>query len=531
MKYPIGIQTFEDIITDGFVYVDKTAFVYSLVHEGKVYFMSRPRRFGKSLLLSTLKSYFLGRRDLFKGLAIESLETEWKRYPVFHIDFNGTDFTLPDALANNLSGYVRIWEREYGVEADPGFSVGERFAQVLAAAHAQSGERCVVLVDEYDKPLLDVMDSGFMTDVDGNRISVEERNRDVLKSFYSVLKKADADLQFVFLTGVTKFAQISVFSGFNQPNDISMAPQYDTLCGITEDELDRYFKAPLAQMATLEGENIDEMRGMLRKRYDGYHFSRRLVGVYNPFSLLNAFYKQEISDYWFASGTPTYLLRLLENSDENVNELIGEYYDKAQFVDFRADKQLPLPMIFQSGYLTIKEYDQEDDTFLLDFPNDEVRRGFLTLVASGYLKTSEEPVSWVRKAMKCLRVGVLDKFRVLLTSFLASIPYSARRSSSEREMERFFSYTFYLLLRIASTYVTYTEKCQSQGRVDCVIETDKFVYIFEFKLDGTARQALDQIEAQGYATEYAADSRRLFKIGCSFSSKTGTVGDWLAVEG
>ncbi len=531
MKYPIGIQTFEDIITDGFVYVDKTAFVYSLAHEGKVYFLSRPRRFGKSLLLSTLKSYFLGRRDLFKGLAIESLETEWKRYPVFHIDFNGTDFTLPDALANNLSGYVRIWEREYGVEAAPGFSVGERFAQVLAAAHAQSGERCVVLVDEYDKPLLDVMDSGFMTDVDGNRITIEERNRDVLKSFYSVFKKADADLQFVFLTGVTKFAQISVFSGFNQPNDISMAPQYDTLCGVTEDELDRYFAEPVAQMAAMEGVNVEEMRSMLRMRYDGYHFSRRLVGVYNPFSLLNAFYKQEISDYWFASGTPTYLLRLLESSDENVNELTGEFYDKAQFVDYRADKQLPLPMIFQSGYLTIKEYDQEDDTFLLDFPNDEVRRGFLTLVASGYFKTSEEPVSWVRKAMKCLRIGELDKFRILLTSFLASIPYSARRSSSEREMERYFSYTFYLLLRIASTYVTYTEKCQSQGRVDCVIETDKFVYIFEFKLDGTARQALDQIEAQGYATEYAADSRRLFKIGCSFSSKTGTVDDWLAVEG
>lgn len=531
MKYPIGIQTFEDIITDGFVYVDKTAFVYSLAHEGKIYFMSRPRRFGKSLLLSTLKSYFLGRRDLFKGLAIESLETEWKRYPVFHIDFNGTDFTLPDALANNLSGYVRIWEREYGVEAAPGFSVGERFAQVLAAAHAQSGERCVVLVDEYDKPLLDVMDSGFMTDVDGNRISVEERNRDVLKSFYSVLKKADADLQFVFLTGVTKFAQISVFSGFNQPNDISMAPQYDTLCGITEDELDRYFKAPLAQMATLEGVTVEEMRGMLRKRYDGYHFSRHLVGVYNPFSLLNAFYKQEINDYWFATGTPTYLVRLLDHFDEDLNELAGRYYSCPEFEDYRADKQLPLPMIFQSGYLTVKSYDRRKEKFLLDYPNDEVKRGFLTLVASNYLKGGRRIGSWLDDTIDALDNGDLELFRTNLTSFLASIPYSARRSSSEREMERYFSYTFYLLLRIASTYVTYTEKCQSQGRVDCVIETDKFVYIFEFKLDGTARQALDQIEAQGYATEYAADSRRLFKIGCSFSSKTGTVGDWLAVEG
>lgn len=531
MKYPIGIQTFEKIITEGYLYVDKTALVYSLAHGGNIYFLSRPRRFGKSLLLSTLKSYFLGRRDLFKGLAIESLETEWKKHPVFHIDFNGTDFSNSDALARNLSGYVRMWEKEYGVDVDPEFSIGERFAQVLAAAHAQCGERCVVLVDEYDKPLLDVMDSNLMTDVDGNRMTIEDRNRDVLKSFYSVFKKADADLQFVFLTGVTKFAQISVFSGFNQPEDISMAPQYDTLCGITDEELDRYFAEPVAQMAAQEGISVGDMREALRRRYDGYHFSVALRGVYNPFSLLCAFKQLIIRDYWFATGTPTYLVRLLEHFDEDLNELAGRYYSCPEFDDYRADKELPLPMIYQSGYLTVKAYDRRKEKFLLDYPNDEVKRGFLTLVASNYLKGGRRIGSWLDDTIDSLDNGDLELFRTNLTSFLASIPYSARRSSSEREMERYFSYTFYLLLRIASTYVTYTEKCQSQGRVDCVIETDRFVYIFEFKLDGTARQALDQIESQGYATEYAADHRKLFKIGCSFSSKTATVGDWLAVEG
>ncbi len=526
MKFPIGIQSFENIISDGYVYVDKTAFVYSLTHEGKVYFLSRPRRFGKSLLISTLENYYLGKKELFKGLAIEKLETEWKTYPVFRIDFNGTDFTENEVLAKNISGYIREWERKYGVVSDEDFSIGERFARVLSAAHRQTGMRCVVLVDEYDKPLLDVMDSGKMVEYDGEKISIEERSRNVLKALYSTFKKADDDLQFVFLTGVTKFSQISVFSGFNQPKDITMSEKYDTLCGITEEEIDKYFGEPVEAFAAKKSVSCEEIRLQLRQRYDGYHFSPALRGVYNPFSLLNAFDDLQMMDYWFESGTPTYLVRLLENFDTGIDKMTSEYYERSEFIDYRADKELPLPMIFQSGYLTIKDFDAEDCTFLLGYPNDEVRRGFLNVVARSYLKSEGEPRAWVKNAMASLKVGDLEKFRTNLTAFLASVPYTVRRSKSTPDTERYFHTVFYLILRLASTYVVYTEKCQSKGRVDCVIETKNFIYIFEFKLDGTARQALDQIESQGYAREYEADPRKLFKIGCSFSSETGTVGDF-----
>ncbi len=526
MKFPIGIQSFENIISDGYVYVDKTAFVYSLTHEGKVYFLSRPRRFGKSLLISTLENYYLGKKELFKGLAIEKLETEWKTYPVFRIDFNGTDFTENEVLAKNISGYIREWERKYGVVSDEDFSIGERFVRVLAAAHRQTGMRCVVLVDEYDKPLLDVMDSGKMVEYAGEKISIEERNRNVLKALYSTFKKADDDLQFVFLTGVTKFSQISVFSGFNQPKDITMSEKYDTLCGITEEEIDKYFGEQVDAFAAKEAVSSDEIRNMLRQQYDGYHFSPALRGVYNPFSLLNAFDDLQTMDYWFESGTPTYLVRLLKSAKEDIGNITGKYYSRAQFVDYRADQEVPLPMIYQSGYLTIKGYDKDTFSFLLDFPNDEVKRGFLTMIANNYLNSDVTVESLLIETTGHLKRGDLESFRQALTAFLASVPYTVRRSKSTPDTERYFHTVFYLILRLASTYVVYTEKCQSKGRVDCVIETKNFIYIFEFKLDGTARQALDQIESQGYAREYAADPRKLFKIGCSFSSETGTVGDF-----
>lgn len=527
MKYPIGIQTFERIIKEGYVYIDKTDLVYSLIQDSPICFLSRPRRFGKSLLLSTIKSYFLGKRDLFKGLRIDELETEWKKYPVFHIDFNGINFTRANALENSLSDYVNVWEQEYGVAQNKALSIGERFAKVLAAAHRQTNLGCVVLIDEYDKPMLDVMGENLSIDVDGNKMTIEENNRNILKSFYTTFKKADEDLRFVFLTGVTKFSQISVFSGFNQPKDISLYAKYDTICGITEEEIDRYFSQPIAYMSRDNGISTDALRAELRKRFDGYHFSKRMFGVYNPFSLLSTLDSHDIDDYWFASSTPTYLIRLLEHFDENMDEIAGRYFSKSEFIDYKADKERPLPMIFQSGYLTIKDYDKETDQFLLDFPNDEVGRGFLTIVANNYLGVKDiDTCNWIKDNISALRRGDLESFRSELTSFLASIPYSARPSSSEHEMERFFHYTFYLILRLASTYTTYYEKQQSRGRVDCVIETSKFVYIFEFKLNGTSKDALDQIDAMGYATEYATDSRKVYRIGCTFSSKTGTVEDW-----
>jgi len=440
MKYPIGIQSFDRLIEDGYVYVDKTDMVYSLAKEGAIYFLSRPRRFGKSLLVSTLKNYFLGRKELFKGLKIEALEKEWKVYPVFHMDFNGSDYTRQGMLENRIRSYVSDWEKIYSLDSgEIGSDIGNRFVKVLRAAHEQSGRRAVVLVDEYDKPILDVLD------VNKN---LEEEHRNILKGFYSVFKSADEHLQFVFLTGVTKFSQVSVFSGFNQPKDISMHGKYETLCGISQEELDATFRDPIESMSKVYRCSYDEMRAMLKAQYDGYHFSDFMTDVYNPFSLLNAFDAQRISDYWFKSCKPTYLIRLLSHTDENMDEITGKYYAPKEFIDYKADVEQPLPMIYQSGYLTIKDFDLRRNLFLLDY------------------------------------------------------------------------------LRLISVYAVYAEKVQSRGRVDCIVETPEYVYIFEFKLNGSAEEALRQIEEKGYALEYASDRRKLYKIGAVFSSETGTISEW-----
>ena len=529
MKYPIGIQSFDQLREEGYVYVDKTDLVYSLVTGGKIYFLGRPRRFGKSLLVSTLEHYFLGHKELFKGLAIDSLEKDWLEYPVFHVDFNGINFARFGKLEEMIDFNLTAWEKKYGIVPDKQLDAGLRFVQILQKAHERTGRRCVVLVDEYDKPLLDVLDTDVKLDANGQEYSLEDWNRDTLRAFYSVFKAADADLQFVLLTGVTKFSQISVFSGFNQPKDISMDARYDALCGITQEELEAYFAEPIATMAAERGIPVEEMKALLKRQYDGYHFSKRLTDVYNPFSLLNAFDKQDIGNYWFSTGTPTYLLRLLSHSDENLDELTGKHYGMDEFMDYKATVEQPLPMIYQSGYLTIKDYSWEDDMFLLDYPNNEVKKGFLTMAASNYLKTKENASTFVLYLSKTLKRGDLEEFRKMLTSFLSSIPYSMRRKENEREKERYFHYTFYLLLRLMSLYTVYTEKEQSEGRVDCIVETDKYVYIFEFKLDGTAGEALAQIEAKGYARPYEADARRLFRIGAVFSSQTGTISDWAVV--
>lgn len=517
-KYPIGIQSFDQIIEDGYVYIDKTDLVYRLATEGKIYFLSRPRRFGKSLLVSTLKNYFLGRKELFKGLKIDALEKDWKVYPVFHIDFNGSNFTKQGILENRIGSYISDWEKLYSLDSkEIATDLGNRFIRVLRAAHEQSGRRAVVLVDEYDKPVLDVLD------VDRN---LEEEHRNILKSFYSVFKGADEHLQFVFLTGVTKFSQVSVFSGFNQPLDISMHSKYETLCGISQEELNEAFREPVEEMSASYRCSYEEMMALLKAQYDGYHFSDRMTDIYNPFSLLNAFESQRINDYWFKSGTPTYLIRLLSHTDENMSEITGKYYTAEEFIDYKANIEQPLPMIYQSGYLTIKDFDFRRNAFLLDYPNNEVKKGFLALIAGSYFNTRESIYSWIQNAAFQLQDGKLDEFRSGLTSFLASIPYTMQRKENERERERYFHYTFYLIMRLISVYTIYTEKMQSQGRVDCIVETNDYVYIFEFKLDGTADEALRQIEEKGYAREYEADKRKVYLIGAVFSSETGTIEEW-----
>ena len=517
MIYPIGIQTFDQIIERGFVYVDKTDMVYSLATEGKIYFLSRPRRFGKSLLLSTIRAYFEGKKELFAGLKIDALEHDWHVHRVFHFDFNGVDFTVPGALNRVLNSLLSEWEKEFGMVTDVPSEYGLRFSRILQAAAEQTGRGAVVLVDEYDKPLLDVLEKDS---------ELLEQNRNLLKAFYSVFKLADASLRFVFLTGVTKFSQVSVFSGFNQPKDISMFDKYEALCGITEEELHTRFAEPIREMAASENCTEEEIRQQLKRHYDGYHFSKEMTDIYNPFSVLNAFDSQDIRDFWFASGTPTYLIRLMNHFHEGIDQLSGMYYSQDEFVNYKADTEYPLPMIYQSGYLTIKDYDKRRKTFLLDFPNNEVKNGFLTLVASNYLKIKENVSNLAQDLAFALEDGELDDFRKMLTSFLAGIPYTMRRKENEPERERYFQYTFYLLLRLMSVYTVLVEKEQSQGRVDGIVETPQYVYIFEFKLDGTAAEALQQIEEKGYARPYEADTRQVVKVGVNFSSKTGTIEEW-----
>lgn len=530
MKYPIGIQTFEKIIEGNYLYFDKTAMIYDLVHNGNIYFLSRPRRFGKSLLLSTIDAYFRGKKELFKGLAIDSLETEWEEYPVLRIDFNSNKFEDPGVLESVLETFVANAEDKYG-KGKNAETLGDRFRAVIANAHKKTGKRVVVLVDEYDKPLLDVMNvPGYTISPTGEKITMEERNRSVLKGFYSTFKAADADLQFVFLTGVTKFSQVSVFSGFNQPLDISMDARYDAICGITKEELFGQLDTQIAEMAKQNEVSVEEMKYYLKMRYDGYHFSSRMTDMFNPFSILNAFCKMELNDYWFQTGSPTYLVRLMADNDVTIDEYIGKWMPASTFMDFKANAQTPLPMLYQSGYLTIKDYKRSmmRPVYKLDFPNDEVKAGFVPLIAANYFKKNNGTDIWVEEVADAMETGHLEKLKNLFVSFFAGIPYSLREKGTEGEKEKHFQYTMFLVLNMITSFHVSAEKQQSEGRVDCIAETPEHVYIFEFKRDGSADEALKQIENKGYARPYAADKRTIHKVGVNFSSQTGTINGWMA---
>lgn len=516
LKYPVGVQSFEKLRQENYTYVDKTQLVYNLAQKN-VCFLCRPRRFGKSLLISTLEAYFKGRRDLFEGLAIEQMETEWAEYPVFRIDFASGKF---DNGARETEAIIRAklteFEAQYG--ASPcSETISVRLQYVFEQAHKQTGRRVVVLVDEYDKPLLDCMDT-----------PLEDEQRSMLKAFYSTFKACDDHLRFVLLTGVTKFSQISVFSGFNQPLDISMSKEFDTICGISEEELYNVFAEPIHEMAEQYHTTEEEMKQHLKRRYDGYHFSTKMTDVYNPFSIINAFSNMQVEDYWFRSGTPTYLIRLLGGHNVNIQQLLSRDYSSKYFIDYRADVQDPLAMLYQSGYLTIKECLWEDGTYLLDFPNNEVRSGFVSLVSQDYFRNRENNESWVIGINRMLREGRLDDVRDSMTAFFASIPYEAGKDLRALDFETHFQYTFYLILRVLSCYTTLIEKQNSHGRADIIVEAKKYIYIFEFKLDGSADEALQQIEDKGYAQPYATDPRPIYKVGVNFSSTTRTIAEWKA---
>ena len=519
MKYPISVQDFEKLITGKYVYVDKTDLVYELA-QLNVCFLSRPRRFGKSLLISTLEAYFTGKKDLFKGLKIDELEKDWTEYPVFRIDFAGGNYNNPNELEDKLEEILCCWEAKYGKNPDMKTLSG-RFMQLIQTAEEQTGHKAVILVDEYDKPLLDVLGT-----------EQEQKNRETLKGFYGTFKAADRFLRFVFLTGVTKFSQVSVFSGLNNLQDISMDSRFDAICGITEDELYSYFDKSIIELAEAKEHSVEEMKSELKKQYDGYHFSRNLnADIYNPYSLIKAFNEMETEDFWYESGTPTYLARLLEGHNVNMQKLISIPYERKYFIDYRADAEDPLAMLYQSGYLTIKDYDKRRKLYRLDFPNDEVRKGFVSLLGNSYFNIpAVENINWVVKIDDMLRECDLDGVHEAFKSFLASIPYEANKDERAKDFETHFSYTFYLIFRLLSCYTTLIEKPNSKGRADVIIETDNDVFIFEFKLDGSAEEALKQIEEKQYAVPYLDDKRKIHKIGVNISSESRTVDQWLVTK-
>lgn len=510
MKYPIGLQNFERIREEGFVYVDKTELMYRLTHEGVYYFLSRPRRFGKSLLVSTLAAYFSGRRDLFKGLAIEGLEQEWVSHPVLLLDLNADNYQIKSVLEQRLGLAISQWEERYG-RNEKEKTLSQRFSGVVERAAKQTGKRVVILVDEYDKPLLQAI---------GNA-ALQDEYRSILKAFYGVLKSQDRYIRFALLTGVTKFGKVSVFSDLNNLQDLSMDEEYQALCGITGEEIRSCFGQSVQALAAKNRLTVEQTLDKLRQRYDGYHFVADGIGIYNPFSLLNTFKRLQFGSYWFETGTPSYLVELLKRDGYALPHLTEEVVADDMLNSIDAASMNPIPVIYQSGYLTIKGYDAEFGEYRLGFPNMEVEEGFTRYLLPYYtgLRATGSPFS-VANFVTDLRTGQPEQFMQRMATLFADTDYKIVGNS-----ELYFQNAFYLVAKILGFY-TRVERATSNGRMDLTIETPDYIYIVEFKLDGSAEAALAQINDKGYAHPFTMDRRKLYKIGVNFSLKKRCIDAW-----
>ena len=515
--YPIGIQNFEKIRKGGYLYIDKTALIYQLANTGSYYFLSRPRRFGKSLLLSTLEAYFQGKKELFEGLAIEKLEKEWTEYPILHLDLNIARYASTSDLEDILNRNLVAWEKLYG--ADPAErSLPLRFAGIIDRAYHKTGQRAVILIDEYDKPLLQALHDE----------ELQNQLRNMLKPFYGVLKTMDRAIRFALLTGVTKFGKVSVFSDLNNLDDISMRVPYAAICGITEEELRTYFEDDIHELASSLKLTYDETRTLLKRRYDGYHFVAEGPGLYNPFSLLNTFKYMRIDDYWFETGTPSYLVELLKHTHYDLYEMANTETDADTLNSIDSASNNPIPVIYQSGYLTIKDYDPEFKIYRLGFPNREVEEGFIKYLLPFYTSVSAPKTPFeIGQFVREVRSGNYDAFFRRLQSFFADTPYEVIAGQKpERDTELHYQNVLFIVFRLVGLY-TKVEYHTSNGRIDLVLQTDRYIYIMEFKLNGTAEEALRQIDEKQYALPFANDERKLFKIGVNFSSETRNIERWM----
>ena len=514
MKYPIGIQDFESLRTNDYTYVDKTSLIYKLANEGKYYFLSRPRRFGKSLLVSTLSAYFSGKQELFKGLEIEQLEKDWKKYPVMHLDLNTDKYDSKEVLEQRLNLFLSDWEEDYGRNINE-VTLSQRFEGIIKRIAIKEGMPVVILVDEYDKPMLQAISNK----------ELQTAYRNTLKAFYGALKSQDKYIRFAFLTGVTKFGKVSVFSDLNNLTDISMDARYLTICGITEKEMHEYFEEGIKFVAENNELTIEETCEKLRKRYDGYHFHQKSEGIYNPFSLLNTFAKGEFGSYWFETGTPTFLVQLLQRDkfylpDLTEQQVTADFLNSIDSID-----ESPIPIIYQSGYLTIKGYDKEFQIYTLGFPNEEVEEGFTNFIMPYYMNTgSEGGPMFIRNFVMALRLGKPEAFMKRMQVLFADSDYKI-----VGDAELYFQNAFFVVTKLLGFYVD-VERTISDGRIDMVAKTKDYIYIFELKYDKDAHAALQQIEDKGYDKPFAADKRKLIKVGVNFSRQHRCIDDWKVEE-
>ena len=514
-KYPVGIQTFEKIREGNYLYIDKTKYIVDFLKKGMTYvFLSRPRRFGKSLFASTLQAYFEGRKELFEGLAIAEYEKEWVKHPVLHFDMSGAKHFDKEALKRYLHLQLRNYENVYGrneEEVDP----NERLDGLVKRAYKQTGQKVVVIIDEYDAPLLDV---------------VHEREnlqtlRFIMQNFYSPLKKLDPYLEFTFITGITKFSQLSIFSELNNLDNISMFDQYSAICGISKTELTTVMKPDVEGLGKALGMTYEECLEELRKYYDGYHFSEHSEDVFNPFSLIRAMNGQKIESYWFGSGTPSYLIKSLQKYHVNVMDIEKKGCNVDDFDVSPEQMTSPLPLLYQSGYLTIKKYNPMLKRYSLGYPNREVKIGMLKSLAPNYLSPiSLDNSSLVGDFLEKLYDGNLEGAMTRLKAYLASI---SNRLSNKNERD--FQTVFYLIFNLMGAYMR-VEEDSAVGRADAVVYMPDAVYVFELKYDGSAEEAIKQIDDKGYLIPYSADGKRLIKVGVNYDSQQRTIGEWTIRE-
>ena len=512
LTLPIGIQSFKEIRTNNYLYVDKTEQIYNLIESGKVYFLSRPRRFGKSLLISTLDSFFSGKKELFSGLKIEELEKEWNSYPVFYFDFGGKEYKTRKDLEEKLFNILDNIKSNYELSTTQ--TVPELiFSELIKKASEKYGKNVVVLVDEYDKSLLETLENK----------TENENCRSLLRGFFGVLKPCDAYLKFVFITGVTKFSKVSIFSDLNQLNDISLSIIAQDICGITQTELEKNFAEEIKKLASENGITEDECLKALKDKYDGYHFSKELVDVYNPYSILKTFSDRFFGTYWFETGTPTFLIKQLEHNNYDVyNFSDGVEYNISTLMN-KSDADFDIvQLLYQTGYITIKGWNKEFNTFILKYPNHEVEYSFLSILMPSFLKQNQRTSDfWIREFYKDIKNGNVDSFMTRLSSIVASVPYS----TDKRPCEHDFQITIYLIFTLLGQF-TSAESYTNKGRIDCVVETSDIVYIFEFKVNETAQDALNQIVYKKYDEKFLSAKKKIIKIGVNFDNKTKTLGDW-----